>query len=270
MFDRAELARHIDRVRRRQITCREGVVTRDVARGWLSAEPAAPAREFPSASMDRVYWLTLAEPLRPAEITEGLEAARAAGSRRVFIWLAPWAWNHSVEAPLHRAGARLWPSVEYIALARQAGDLAVPSRCPFAIRRLDPPEALAALAEVKPWYAPNRSEAVERLVEQGVSEVHAAFEESTPVAIGLLTVDGSWAYLGSAGTDPRRRGRGAQTALIHARAARAQELGAPWCASETNTAVPVSLRNLRRCGFEDVISWRVYSWDPGAPRARRA
>jgi ribosomal protein S18 acetylase RimI-like enzyme len=99
------------------------------------------------------------------------------------------------------------------------------------------------------------------LVENGIVELHAAFEGARPVTIGVLVMQGECGYLGFAGTDPEFRGRGGQTELIRSRVRRAMERGARWCVSETNTAVGHSQGNLERCGFRVSLSWRVYVWE---------
>jgi GNAT superfamily N-acetyltransferase len=268
-----ELANHIDRVRRRHIDFRDGVVVREFAGGWLSAEPGAKLAEFPSASGDRVYWLTARAPLSQADVDAAQEAARAVG-RPMFIWLAPWAWSPAVEAMLNRAGAEPWPYVEYIALVRPAGDC-VPARASdLRVAPIGAAYAAPVLADVRSWYGDTGVEAARRMIDRAERdiELHAAFDGERPVAVAMLTIDGAWAYLGAAGTDPACRGSGAQTALICSRVQHAARLGARWCVSETNTVVGTSLRNLRRCGFQDTILWRVYWWGvagEGAPGGAR-
>lgn len=152
--------------------------------------------------------------------------------------------------------------MEYVALARAAGACAPDGRASgFETRVVRDEEAAAVLETVRPWYGEAITTISLRTVQRPEIELHAAFEGDHPIAVSMLARFGEWAYLGAAGTDPAHRGRGAQTALIRARLASAAERGASWCSCETNTAVPISLRNLQRCGFEDVIRWRVYRWD---------
>src|SRR5215831_10787730 len=93
-----ELASHIDRVRRRTMPFRGGVVVREFRGGWLSFVPGAPRAEFPSASADRIYWLAGTARVGEHEIETALGAAREIGQREGFIWLAPWRWNERTEA----------------------------------------------------------------------------------------------------------------------------------------------------------------------------
>jgi GNAT superfamily N-acetyltransferase len=104
----------------------------------------------------------------------------------------------------------------------------------------------------------------------GIAEFFGAFDGAKPVGFAGLLMDRETlpdgrvsvhGYLGWTGTDPEHRGRGAQSALIAARLARAAALGAHWCVSETNTAADASLRNLLRAGFTPAAEWAVYRWD---------
>lgn len=111
------------------------------------------------------------------------------------------------------------------------------------------------------WYGKPGIATALRMLETGSVEVHMAFDGPQPVALGMLTLDGDWAYLSAAATDPAHRARGAQSALIRSRLRSAAARGVSWCSCETNTAVPISYRNLKRCGFNEAIAWHVYRWD---------
>lgn len=261
-IDERELAGHIDRVRRRIVACRGGVVVRGVPGGWMSVsvEPGAGGA-FPSSNSNRVYWMAPGRELTGQDVASGVEAMRAAGQTRMCLWFAPSAINAEVEERLRGLGANVWPHVEYPALARASGPCEPDRATEFSVRLIGAAETAAVLAGAQPWYGADGEAAGLRLVERGISEFHAAFEGDRPVAIGMLSMDGEWAYLGAAATAPERRGRGGQTAIICSRVRRAAELGARWCACETNTAAPTSLNNLKRCGFEEAIRWRVYGLD---------
>lgn len=253
----AAVAAHIERIRRAHILRQKDRVMREFPDGWLTARPGSDGVEFASMSLDRVYWQTLARPLASAD----LEAARAAldglGLPRVFIWLAPWACEAGSEAALAAAGARAVPYVRYFTLARAAGRIEPSGASAFTFRRILPGEAREVLHAVREWYT------VEEAVgpaERGEIEFFAALAGDRVIAMAQFKRDGDLAYLGGAGTHAEFRGRGAQTGLIAARAARAQELSIPWCISETNSAVPTSLRNLARCGFAVAVEWKVYEW----------
>lgn len=261
-IDPRGLARHLDRIRRLHFACREGVSLVPLSRGgWLSAAPNAPRIEFASMSASRVYWIAIDEPVSQAQIDEAAAAVRGSGCSLVHIWLAPWAWNPAVETALTRAGATRIPHVDYIALARAADAASPAPNTPIDLRPVEPQDAPSVMSAVAPWFSTDGADRVLRSILLAGNELHAAFDGPKPVAVGLLAIDADWGYLNAAGTDPAYRNRGLQTALIHARLRGSALRGAKTCSCETNTAVPTSLRNLRRCGFQDIIRWRVYAWD---------
>jgi GNAT superfamily N-acetyltransferase len=75
-----------------------------------------------------------------------------------------------------------------------------------------------------------------------------AWDRDQPVAAAAFSVHGPVAVIGGAATLPQARGRGAQTALLHHRLARAAGAGAR---TAVVTAAPgsASARNLARAGF---------------------
>lgn len=258
LSDRA-LARHIDAVRRRTTPLREGLVTRELAEGaWLSAIPGAPAGDVPSSSMNRAYWLDPGAPVRRADFERAAAEFAALGCKRAYFWVAPWAWDAQTEQDLSAIGGRLWPHVEYIALARRAE--AMDASGAFAVRRLEAWEE-RAIGPLAAWYGAASEANARRCLRAGAIEVFVAEEKGVIVAIGLLTPDGNCGYIGAATTDPAFRGRGAQKQLIAARVARVAQTGGRWATVETNTMVPISLDNLRRSGFADRIAWRVCCWE---------
>ena len=262
------IARAVDRSRRRSISCRVEQEVADVPRGWICWDPNAEPGEFPSASPNRIHWFAVDSPLSTAEVRETLAIVRARASRRMYIMMCPRAWTTEVDRELKADGATPWPDVVYPVLTRPAAPAQPDRPCPFTTRIVTAQEAPPILAQGASWYSICGIGRAQCLLDRGIGELHAAFDGEKPVAFTFLMMDGEFGYLGSAGTDPARRGQGAQSALIAARITRAAELGARWCLSETNTAVPISLRNLKRCGFEEVFYWKVYRWDD--PRAAPA
>jgi GNAT superfamily N-acetyltransferase len=83
---------------------------------------------------------------------------------------------------------------------------------------------------------------------------YVAYAAVAPAGCGLLFAAGGAAWLGGAATLPAFRGRGAQTAILAARIARAAELGCEVVVTETGERVPdrpaASYRNIERAGFE--------------------
>jgi len=87
-----------------------------------------------------------------------------------------------------------------------------------------------------------------------------AFDGVRPMAVGALAVFERLGYLTTAVTAEGDRGRGAHSALIAARIAKARELGCTAVAVETLTILERSLRNLERAGFRVVFEKEVYEW----------
>jgi hypothetical protein len=81
----------------------------------------------------------------------------------------------------------------------------------------------------------------------------AVFEGSAIVAAASLRISGDIGHLFGGATLPHARGRGAQSALIAARAAAALEAGCRWLIGETGAEAPgennSSLHNMLRAGM---------------------
>ncbi|MCC6425831.1 MAG: GNAT family N-acetyltransferase [Phycisphaerales bacterium] len=255
------LARHLDRVRRLAAPCREGLLIRELRAGWITRAIGKPPADYASASHDRVYWLALTRKLESTDIEQARNIATSIGIQRLFLWLAPWASDASTDALLNAAGASRIHQIQYIAFSRPAGEGKPPRPTAIKAEPLDPAFAQDILPLCEHWYSKDGIATALRMLQIPSIEVHAAFDGPKPIALGLLTIDGDWAYISAAGTDPDHRGQGAQSALICSRLQAAAAHGAAMCACETNTAVPISLRNLKRCGFVEAINWHVYQWD---------
>lgn len=260
------VAAHIGRAWKRGAQCRTGIILRDCPPGWIRHDPTRPPGDVPATAATRVMWTTSTTPLRDADIAPAHTALRELGVTRAYAWLSPLAWDESADALLASVGANPWPHVEYPTLVRRATPFTTDRGRDFTIRRLTLDEAPAIFAHAMPWYGKDGIPAALQGIERGFAEFHAAFHQGPggpiPISIGAIIPDGDFAYLGWMGTDPAFRGKGAQAALIAARVARAAELGATWCASETSSTVSTSLNNLQRAGFEVALQWRVYRWDP--------
>lgn len=83
-----------------------------------------------------------------------------------------------------------------------------------------------------------------------------ALDGETSAGAAALYVDDGVGYLGMAATAPEHRGRGAQSALLAARIARAAELGCHTLVTETgerrDDRPSNSYRNIERAGFQGV------------------
>ncbi len=263
-LDLHDYVRFIDWYRKTSAPMRERVVLREYDGGWLSVRPGEPIGENPSASTQRVQWLTRREPLTRGTVDAAVEALRRERCAGAFFCLSPWCCTGGTVEMLRGLGATEWPYVQYVGLARPAGRVEDPRESPVTVRPLAMGEIDGFIAAVKPWGSEEYGGNVKRQVPVMPMEVFGAFVGDRPAGIALLTVHGDYGYLGSAWTAADMRGKGAQTALIRARCERAAERGAGWVAVETNTVVDGSLRNLKRCGFSVVLTWRVFKWEDPA------
>ncbi|GAA3614660.1 hypothetical protein GCM10022223_33660 [Kineosporia mesophila] len=87
-----------------------------------------------------------------------------------------------------------------------------------------------------------------------------AWDGDRLVAVGNLLIRGSAASLNAGATLPEYRGRGAQSALIAARARAAADAGCAWVIAETGESGS-SLNNMRRAGLQSVYLRRNWIWE---------
>lgn len=262
--DPIAVARCCDRLYRAGAAHRTDATIADVPRGWLRVKPGGDQDHFASTSFNRVHWLTLESPITPEDLAGADRVLRSLGAARAFLWLsAAGAAGPGGEAL--RAAASPVPYVRYVAVARPAAPTPPPRPTTLHVRRLHADELPGIFDIIMPWFGVGGAGPATAMARAGLAEFFAAFDADKPVAFAGLLVDRAepfpHGYLGWTGTDPEHRGKGAQSALIAARLARAHELGADWCVSETNTAIDASLRNLLRAGFVPAAEWSVFRWD---------
>lgn len=262
--DVRSLALHCDRCARRTNSTRTAVAVLDVPRGWARLRPGGESDEFASTGFNRVHWFTLESPITPTELDETLSLVRSAGARRVYLWMSAAGCAGAASEALERVGAARVPYVRYVVLARRAEVVPVPPTASLSIRPLSSDELPGVLASLGDRFTAESAKTACELVERGIAETYGAFEGDRPAAFAALIPDHEapgFGHLGWAGTLEEFRNRGAQSALIASRVSRSAESGLAWCVSETNTAVPTSLKNLARAGFAPMIEWHVYRWD---------
>jgi hypothetical protein len=96
----------------------------------------------------------------------------------------------------------------------------------------------------------------------------AVFDGSAIVATASLHIFGGAGHLFGGATLPRARGRGAQSALIAARAVAAQEAGCAWLIGETGAEAPgehnSSLHNMLRAGMNARYQRKNWKWRSSA------
>lgn len=290
--DSRSVAGFVDRTRRRLSACRAGgdvvgvagpeaeVGIRNLGPGFATWKVVDDGGATPTASSDRVFWLTAERPVTGEDVAEAVAFYRGLGRTRAFFVVHPDAWTDAVATEMLGAGLKPWPCVRYPMLMRETADRPgeVWRESAFAVRIVDAEtrDLVAGdgatdwtlervLESIGPWYGTQWLPLVRRVVVEGEAELHVAFEGSggseRPVAIGGLVVDGEFGYVCFGATEEASRGRGAQTSLFRSRLASARRRGAIWCLGETNTVAEASLRNFLRCGFREVFDWRVWGWE---------
>jgi GNAT superfamily N-acetyltransferase len=93
---------------------------------------------------------------------------------------------------------------------------------------------------------------------------YAVWEGEQIIAVGSVFLDGECADMFGAATLPQARGRGAQSALLAARAQAALTAGCRWLIAETGAEGPgghnTSLRNMMRAGFRPLYERTNWLW----------
>ena len=217
-----------------------------------------PSRQGPYASgnRNRVH-LCGAEPdLRPEGLARLIDEFTSAGVKRFFVWLSPGPDMDTVRGWLKQAGfAPRMQWTRYPTLVRDSLE-PPPFQTALVVREArgnDLAVAHAAVGDMM-WGEYERS-----FGKDGFTHF-MAFDGARPLAIGALAVFERLGYLTLATTAEADRKRGAQSALIAARIAKARALGCTALAVETLTMLEPSLRNLERTGFRVAFEKEVYEW----------
>jgi len=223
---------------------------------WTSIDPAK-ATPFPSNNRNRGEPLPGGADWTADSAAKFVKRYQKAGIEKFFFWLNPCERFEEIERDVLAAGMRPFKGARYPILARKPANLPA-TKTEFTIRPFERKRDARCFADYPD------AEMRERILRpkqiKGV-EHFVAWEGQTPVAIGRLFVRDRLAYLCGAGTLRSYRERGAQSALIAARLARAEKLGCDWAMSETITMAKHSLSNLQRLGFE-IVFWKKVFQSP--------
>lgn len=257
----SQSAAAIDALRRRVVPLRAEARLGDIPGGFLTLHPPSRLEQFASSNKNAACWYVPGRAVTGADIAAALKLFHRDGVPRAFLWFGPGAIENATEQALADVGAQEISGVRYPVLARHteamacdADDQRVETR---VLRAEERKEFLRAIAA---WYSEGGVVAAERMAEQGIAELHGAWIDGKPAAMGALIESGGCGILGWAGTDPERRKRDCQSALIRTRIKSARERGLTWCLSETVTAQMTSTSNMLRAGFEETFAWKVWEW----------
>jgi GNAT superfamily N-acetyltransferase len=224
-------------------------------RCYLSIDPKRQS-QYASGNWNRVH-LCGAEPgLRPEGLARLIDEFVAAGVTRFFVWLSPGSDMDVVRSWLAQAGFQ--PRMQWTRYPTLVRDNLEPPpfRTDLVVREAKVDDLAAARAATggMMWGEYERS-----FGKQGFTHF-MAFDGPRPVAIAALAVFQGLGYLTLASTAESDRKRGAQSALIAARIAKARALGCTAVATETLTMLEHSLRNLTRAGFRVAYEKEAYEW----------
>jgi GNAT superfamily N-acetyltransferase len=206
--------------------------------------------------LNRVMGLGVEAPARQEEIAALAAHYRGRGVARYIVHVSPVARPAELEGWLGAAGftpfRRAWMK---FALAAARAPAAVPAMNGLELREIGAAQGDAFAALVTRVFDMGGCEALfAPLPGRAGWHMWIAYDGDTPAATAGMFAAGGDTWFGFGACDSAYRGRGAQTALLAARARRAAELGCRDCFTETGEAVPgeaqTSYRNIERAGFE--------------------
>ena len=211
---------------------------------------------------NRVVGLGSQTPITPETLGEITRYLQTHAAPNHAIQLTPDAATPEVTAWLTDAGLPYTNS--WIKLSRDASPVSVPATT-LTVRRAhhsdaDVFEAISRIAF--PWFAEYAPLLIGSIGQEG-NYHYLAYDGDTPVAIGGLYVRNGYGWLGSGGTLPTHRRRGAQSALIARRLQDGIAAGVHTFVTETADDTPdnpnPSTHNLRRAGFQ--IAYRRANYE---------
>ena len=213
------------------------------------------ASEIDVLAFNRVVGWGIKEPASEPDIDFFMKKYRAAGVKRFFIQVSPYAEPAEAGVWLQQHGFVMHN--HWVKLYREAGDAPQPTS-DFKILEADKADARAyanIITEAFQW-----PEQINHLIETLVGRKNwyhcVAYEDNEPVATGSLFIKDEYAWFCFAATMPGYRAKGAQTAIISHRIEEAKRRGCKHIFVETaddkgGNPSP-SGRNLMRMGFRQL------------------
>lgn len=236
--------------------------------GGLALERVAGAALLMVNGLDdveshRVVGLGLDEPATPAAVDAVLERIAATGAPRFEVTVCPEARPPELARWLEERG--LEPGAPWAQLTRDVGPVTRPATT-MRVESVDHHRA-ADFRRVMGEAFGLPDHVVQLFTSRFRSarwSHYMALEGDRPVAVARLYVHGEIAYLGTAATLERHRGRGAHRALIARRIDDARIMGARRLVAQIAAHDPerpaASYRNLTALGFELAYLRPAYRW----------
>jgi hypothetical protein len=217
-----------------------------------------PKRQSPyaSANRNRAYLCGTEPGMGSDGVARLIDFFSGHGIGHFFVWLSPGPGIDSARGLLDQAGLSRVHWTRYLTLCRERHAPA-PFDTDLDIRQVGPDDVTASREALGETLWPEFAASAGK---DGFFH-YMAFDGSRPVAIAALCMFEDIGYLMAAATVESDRMRGAQQALIAARAAQAERLGCAVLVSETLSMLEHSHRNLRRAGFEEIYDKEVYEWN---------
>lgn len=213
--------------------------------------------ELDILALNRVLGLGMEFPVKPTDIDRIIRFYEAAGSKRFFIQLSPYAYQDDLPEILYEKGLK--PYNNWVKLLR------------LADKPLNEYNTSLEVIEITPERAQIYGQIIfdsfdwedDRLIDWLAASVgkpgyyhYLVLNGNKAIAAGALHVMNNFASMALAGTLPEYRGVGAQSLLLRTRISKARQLGCKYIVSETAEDKPdnpvASFRNMRRFGFETV------------------
>ena len=216
-----------------------------------------PERQTPyaSANLNRVHLCGAEDGMSTEGVGRLIAFFASHGVQRFFVWLSPGPDMDKARRLLEEIGFSRNRWTGYPTMCR-VGPAPFHVNTDLDIRRVGPDEIAAHRAQMdeRLWPDYANSAGKDRFFH------YMAFDRERPVAIGALCLFEDIGYLFTAATAEGDRKRGAQQALIAARAVEAEARGASILVSETLHMLEHSYRNLQRAGFVEAYDKEVYEW----------
>jgi len=214
------------------------------------------------------YWskaLGFTAPITADLIDEVLDFYRGQGNRHAVLQIAPDRlpadWDGIAAARGIRAGS------QWVKLAAAIGDIPSAEGGPLRVGRVTERDADEWAAVVTTAFGMTQAGLPEMMAATAGNprfQPYAVWDGDSIVAGANLFIAGDVASLNAGGTALDFRGRGAQTALIHARIEAARAAGCRVVVSETGKPGPGeanrSLNNMRRAGLQPCYPRRNWIW----------
>jgi hypothetical protein len=218
------------------------------------------------------YWnkalgFGISEPVTDDLVAAVLDVYRASGSAAAVLQLAPSVLPADWDDICARHG--IVPGSVWAKLLRPAGVPVAPANTDLRVDRVRPGDVDAWSRVFCAGFEMPEDPDLLAFFASGTDEGRgfdpfAAWSDERLVAAANLHVAGPVAAFCGAATLPGERRRGAQSAFMAARLARAVEVGCDWMSSETwqehDGHVNPSLHNMERAGFRQVYDRRNWVW----------